>query len=111
MGDCLGISFFHQFLGLFRLDEGLDGYFLPGPALLFLGFGLILVLLKPFFPVILFVLIGGDPVEEGHDVLGFGAFDGGLAEDGVAAHIEEAFVLLIVLHDSKKYQIDHINCD
>ena len=51
--------------------------------------------------MLLFVLIGRDPVKEDHDVLRLGVLDGSLAKGGVAAHVKKTLILLVVLHRFK----------
>lgn len=77
------------------VDEGFDG---DGALLSFLFFGFIGVCGEPLFPVVFLIFVGRDPVEEDHDVLRLGVFDGRFREDGAAAHVDEAFVLLVVFH-------------
>lgn len=84
------------------LDRDVDVSFY---FLLSLG-GLISMSGQPFFPVIFLFFIGGDPVKKDHDILRLGVFNGRFWEDGTASHIDQAFVLLVVLHlFSKNNQI------
>lgn len=86
---------------MFHIDKSFDGYFGAFPCLLFFRFRLVTLFSEPLFPMFFFVLIGRDPVKEGHDVLRFGIFDGSLAENGIAAHLHETFILFVVLHIKK----------
>lgn len=100
--NILGMSQFHQLLYIFFFDEVVN--WLGGfSSLLF--FGLIGLLSEPLFPMVLLALVIGDPVEELILLFGLGNFDGSFAEDWTEAHLDEALVLLIVLHRSKINQI------
>ena len=101
------MSFLHQFLAILHIDQSLNGYLLP-LFFLFLRLRCIFILLKPFFPMLYFILIALNPVKKSHNILRFKIFDSSLAKNGVTSHIDKTFVLLIVLHDSKKYQITHM---
>ena len=101
------VSLLHQFLTILHIDQSLNRYLLP-LLFLFLRLRCIFILLKPFFPMLDFILIVLNPVKKSHNILRLKVLDGSLAKNGVTAHINKTLVLLIVLHDSKKYQITNM---
>lgn len=60
--------------------------------------GSVLLLFQPLGPFLLLLAVFGDPVDEGAQVLAFECENGGLGENGTAAHVDETGVLRVVLH-------------
>ena len=91
----------NQLLAVIHVDQSLNWNTMGGSPLLLLLLRFVLFLLEPPLPMLLFVLIGRDPVKEDHDVLRLGVLDGSLAKGGVAAHVKKTLILLVVLHRFK----------
>ena len=90
------MSFFLKYFAEFFIYEMIDGLISFSFTLFFLSS--LFLFLQPLFPLIFFLTVLRDPVEEGAQILGFGFTDSGFTEDSATAHLYETRILCIVLH-------------